>query len=184
MLNKLNLCLVMVSSSVIVSLLIYKIFYYRKILDEKNIQLIQFYLDTKFLGKNMEESLSISNPSFFCTNFLRKIKDYYNLEDVIIIDSINMIDGENNTRLRRDVIKYIQENADTILQTLHESKLTKYDFSNKNNNYEMYISRIVSKDEGDGLIVCVENAPTLLTKQERTSLENSINLLKNRLLYG
>ncbi len=165
-------------------LLVYKILYYRKLLNKKNIQLIQFYLDTKFLCQNMAESLTISNPAFFCTQLLHKIKEYYNLEDIIIIDSIKMINGENNTRLRSDVIEYIQKNADNIFQTLHEYELIKHNFSTNNKNYEMYISRIVSKDEGDGLIVCVENAPTLLTKQEKTSLENSINLLKNRLLYG
>ncbi|RTK92472.1 MAG: hypothetical protein EKK61_04300 [Rickettsiales bacterium] len=95
-----------------------------------------------------------------------------------------MITGENNTRLRSDVIKYIQKNADNILKNLDEYELIKYNFSTINKNYEIYISRIVSKEEGDGLIVCVENAPTLLTKQEKTSLENCLNLLKNRLLYG
>ncbi|MEA0971708.1 hypothetical protein Megvenef_01692 [Candidatus Megaera venefica] len=34
------------------------------------------------------------------------------------------------------------------------------------------------------LIICIEQAPALLTKQEKNSLENSINLLKTRLLYG
>lgn len=184
MFNNTNLFFVLILFLVITLCLILKIIYYKKLLDEKNIQLIQFYLDTKFLCKNMAESLSISNPAFFCTKLLRKIKEYYNLEDIIIIDSIKMITGENNTRLRRDVIKYVQENSDSIFFNLHEYELIKYNFSAGNKNYEMYISRIVSRDEGDGLIICVENAPTLLTKQEKTSLENSINLLKNRLLYG
>ena len=168
----------------IIILLIYKVLRYRQLLDKKNVQLIQFYLDTKFLWQSMAESLSISNPAFFCSKLLDKIKEYYNLEDVIIIDSIKMITGENNTRLRSDVIGYIQKNADNILHNLDEYTLIKYNFSTINKNYEIYISRIVSREEGDGLIVCVENAPTLLTTQEKTSLENIINLLKNRLLYG
>ncbi len=166
------------------SFLIHKIFYYKKLLDVKNVQLIQFYLDTKFLCKNMTESLSISNPDFFCTKLLKEIKEYYNLEDIIIIDSIKMLAGENNTLLRKDVISFIQKNSEYIFRNLHEYELIKHNFSTLNKNYAMYISRIVSKDEGDGLIICVENAPTLLTKQEKNSLENSINLLKNRLLYG
>ena len=48
----------------------------------------------------------------------------------------------------------------------------------------MYIASITPRDEGDGLIICIEQAPALLTKQEKNSLENSINLLKTRLLYG
>jgi len=41
----------------------------------------------------------------------------------------------------------------------------------------------MEKDEGNGMIVCIEDAPSLLTTQEKTSLENCINLLKTRLLY-
>lgn len=184
MFNNTSFYLFMIINFTIIVLLIYKILYYRKLLDKKNVQLIQFYLDTKFLCQNMAESLTIPNPAFFCSKLLQKIKEYYNLEDIIIIDSIKMITGENNTRLRSDVIKYIQKNADNILKNLDEYELIKYNFSTINKNYEIYISRIVSKEEGDGLIVCVENAPTLLTKQEKTSLENCLNLLKNRLLYG
>jgi hypothetical protein len=49
--------------------------------------------------------------------------------------------------------------------------------------YVLYLSRLMEKDEGDGLIVCVEKTPALLNKNEKISLENCINLLKTRLIY-
>ena len=41
----------------------------------------------------------------------------------------------------------------------------------------------MEKDAGDGVIICVENSPSLLNKNEAISLENCINLLKTRLVY-
>jgi hypothetical protein len=164
--------------------LTYKTLKYKKSTDEKNVQLIQFYLDTKFMCKCLVDSLNISDPISFCTSLMLEIKEYYNLEDIIIIDSIKMISGESNTALRNEIVKYIQDNFQTITAELHDYMLVKFNFEAKHKSHVIYISRILSKDEGDGLIVCVERSPSLLTKQEKRSLENSINLLKNRLLHG
>lgn len=168
----------------IIFFLITVIYKYKKQLSKKDIQLIQFYLDTKFLYKNLVKSISVSHTSEFCTELIDNIKEYYNLEDIIIIDTIKMISGENNTALRSDIIKYIQANFNKITSNIHEHDLTLFNYRMGNKTYEIYVSRIVCEDEGDGLIICVEHSPTLLTKQEKTSLETSINLLKTRLLHG
>ena len=60
----------------------YKIIGYKKMIDQKNIQLIQLYLDTKFICKGLIDSLRISDPSVFCKGLMGEIKDYYNLEDI------------------------------------------------------------------------------------------------------
>jgi len=164
-------------------LLFYKVINYKKILDKKNIQLIQFHLDTKFICKGLIDSLCISDSAAFCNALTKKIKEYYNLEDIIIIDSMSMIDGENNTALRSEVLNFIQKNIKQITRNLHDHKLTKVSINNAQMQYVLYLSRLMAKDEGDGLIVCVENSPALLNKNEKTSLENCINLLKTRLVY-
>lgn len=179
-----DLVLVWCSSSVFACLAVIKIFEYKKLLDEKNVQLIQFYLDGKFLYKNLVESISVASNSEFCIRLINNIKEYYNLEDVVIIDSIKMIDGENNTALRSEVIKCIQKNIVKINSATDWHRLGRFTCKSKIGDYVMYIASIASKDEGDGLIICVEQAPALLTKQEKISLENSINLLKTRLLHG
>jgi hypothetical protein len=167
----------------IVWVLITKIFTYKKLLDEKNIQIIQHYLDGKFLYKNLVNSISMSNASEFCIQLIKDVKEYHNLEDVIVIDSIIMLSGENNTLLRSAIIKYIQKNITRIRAAIEGHKLARFSCKIIDSTYIIYISSIASKNEGDGLIVCVEQAPSLLTKQEKHSLECSVNLLKTRLLH-
>ncbi len=161
----------------------YKIIGYKKMIDQKNIQLIQLYLDTKFICKGLIDSLRISDPSVFCKGLMGEIKDYYNLEDIIIIDSIKMVDGENNTVLRSEVIKFIQKNIKQISGDLNEHKLVKLSMSILEKKYVLYLSRLITTDEGNGLVACIEHAPSLLNTHERISLENCINLLKTRLIY-
>jgi hypothetical protein len=94
-----------------------------------------------------------------------------------------MIDGENNTATRSEIVNFLKTNINKITRNLHDHKLTKVSINNVKMDYVLYLSRLMGKDEGDGLIVCVENTPTLLNKNEKTSLENCINLLKTRLIY-
>ena len=164
-------------------LLLYKVVRYKKALDSKNVQLIQFHLDTKFLCKGLIDSLSISDSSIYCNSLIKRIKEYYNLEDIIIIDSLSMMAGENNTATRSEIVYFIQKNIQQITKNLHDHRLTKISIDNSQMQYVLYLSRLMEKDEGDGLIVCVEKTPALLNKNEKISLENCINLLKTRLIY-
>lgn len=167
----------------LVILLLYKVISYKKALDSKNVQLIQFHLDTKFLCKGLIDSISISDSATFCNLLIKRIKEYYNLEDIIIIDSLSMMDGENNTATRSEIVDFIQKNIKEITKNLHDHRLTKISIDNSQMQYVLYLSRLMEKDEGDGLIVCVEKTPALLNKNEKISLENCINLLKTRLIY-
>lgn len=159
-----------------------KFLWLKKSLDEKTVQLIQYCLDTKFLYNNLTDSLEETSSAAFCTKFIKKIKEYYNLEDVVIIDNVKMISEEKNTALRKDIIEYVQVNFEKMKPILHGHRLVKFTFSTSQKKYEMYITRLTSKEEGEGLVICIEYAPTLLSKQEKASLESNINLLKNRLL--
>jgi len=69
-------------------ILVASVLKYRKRLDEQNKKLIQFYLDAKFICKHLVESLTISDSSNFCNALLHEIKEYYNLDDILVVDSI------------------------------------------------------------------------------------------------
>ena len=69
----------------------YKIMRYKKEVDEKNMQLMQFYLDAKFINKALVDSLKLSHSINFCKDLIERIKDYYHLEEIIIIDSLTNI---------------------------------------------------------------------------------------------
>ncbi len=157
---------------------------YKKKLDEKNVSLIQFYLDTKFLCDSLVSSLQTSNSINFCSKMIHRLKDYYSLEDIIVVDSVQMILSENTTILRSKVLNFVENNLEKVMNRLQNHNLIKFYFISDNSSYELYISKIVSLEDSQGMIICIEKAPTLLSKQELESLESCINLLKNRLIFG
>lgn len=165
-------------------ILVIKISDYRRALEEKNIKLIQFYLDMQFVWKNMIDNLRTSDSVLFCSRLVEDIKSYYNLEDIIIIDSIKMINVQDNSILRSNVISFINKNLDNIVRSLNKKHFQIYYCNFDNNDYILYVSSITPDSSNDGVIVCTEFAPSLLNKNEITSLETSINLLKTRLIYS
>ena len=53
----------------------YKISRYQKEIDEKNMQLMQFYLDSRFINKSLVDSLKASHSINFCKDLIERIKD-------------------------------------------------------------------------------------------------------------
>lgn len=157
---------------------------YKKIIDKKNVELVKYYLDTKFICRNLLESLTISDSNKFCSQFMKKIMEYYYLDDIIIIDSLHITNIETQTVLRKDITTYIRDNIDLISFELDVNNLVKFLCNSGEKKFDIHISKMATGDDSSGFIVCVEKYPSLLVVQERNSLENSINLLKNRLFYN
>lgn len=77
--------------SMVVLYFLFKIvFDWKKGLDKKNLNLMQLYLELKFLYKNLILSTQTSSSENFCIELILAIKEYYNLEEVIVVDSIHM----------------------------------------------------------------------------------------------
>jgi len=164
-------------------MLVAAVFIYKKRLGDQNKKLIQFYLDAKFICKHLIECLTVSDSLAFCNVLIKEIKEYYNLQDILIIDSMDLLNGENNTKDRADIIEYIKTNIEGITSHIMEHHLLKISAVIGGKQKVLYVSHLMEKDDGSGMVVCIEDAPSLLTEQEKTSLENCINLLKTRLLY-
>lgn len=162
--------------------MIYKLFYRgKKLLEDKNLRLIQLYLDTKFISKIISDSLNISNPKEFCESVTSDIILYYNLEDIIITSS-EIVTKINSNSLRRDVIKFIKEHSEQIENLLRNKNFVKVKLESNSRKLQLYISaakEVISQ----GLIVCIENSPVLLSDNELSSMENCINLMKTRLVH-
>jgi hypothetical protein len=161
-----------------------RLYQYKKIIDKKNVELVKYYLDTKFICRNLLDSLTISDSNKFCAQFMKKIIEYYYLDDIIIIDSLHITNLEVQTVLRKDITSYIRENIALISFELSINNLVKFQFDSGGKKFSIHISKIATGDDTGGFVVCVEKYPSLLAVQERNSLENSINLLKNRLFYS
>ena len=162
----------------------YMLWVYKKNVEDKNVRLIQFYLDMKFIWKCLVDNLNISNTVEFCYKLMGDIKDYYSLDDIIVIDSLKIAKDEKKTPLRRGVIEFVNQNIPGISKLLRNESFFTLQFTFEDNDYTVYITSITPEIVNDGLAIAIETGPTLLSKNELISLENSINILKTRLMYS
>ncbi len=160
-----------------------KIFKWKKDIDKNNVQLMKLYLELKFLYKNLAESANISCSTSFCLNLIDAMKEYYNLSEVVVIDSISigLISNKMNL-LKKNVFQVAKENCKQIQQELKIKNMYKKVFKFNKKDYMLYIFKIAQDIESESFIVCVENSPSLLTKNELIGLENNVNLLRTRMM--
>lgn len=163
--------------------LVYIVISYSRQIDRKNQKLIQFYLDMQFINRAIINSLNETASEKFCKKMIDDIKLYFDLVDIVIIDSMQMVKYEKNTLLRSDIIDYIEGNIEDITKKLDSSKLCRKKIKLYNEIYNLFICPITPDLTNDGLIVCIEKDPSMLNPAEQSSLENSLNLLKTRLMY-
>lgn len=152
--NQLTICLILIVIG-IQFFTMFKINKYKKIIDEKNIKLVQFYLDTKFMYKGLINSLSIPESAKFCAELIGQIKDYYNLEELFIIDSLSMM-IPNNNKLKNEIAKAVKTDIDKSFyqSKLHSLKTSLINVGNK--EYILHISKLTPGEDSDGVIICVE----------------------------
>lgn len=163
---------------------LYQLYYYRSRFKKKDLQLIQYYLDIKFLHNILADNFLISNDKDFCMNGIAFAKEYFNLDEIIMIDSIkelSALDGEKDS-LKRSVIRYIAMHKEDFSDTLSESELLQLKTIIQNHDTNLYVSPFISDESSDGMIICVETSPSLLSEMEVATLTAFINLLKKRML--
>ena len=178
-LNNVNIvtCLV-----IIVGLVIMIIMKSIKYCDRKNQKLIQLYLELKFLHKNLnnlENSLTSLNFSF---ELIESIKEYYNLEEIIIFDSINMEFKTSRPKvLKKEIHDFLQKNFTRISKNFTTQEYIKNKIKVNGKEYVLYIFKLAYNS--DGFVVCVEDFPSLLTNYELLGLATNVALLKVNLLH-
>ena len=163
---------------------LYKVWCYRLMLKKKDIKLIQHYLDVKLLQDMLSDNLTITNDKAFCAHAISFITEYFNIDNVIIIDSLNETYGskfEDDAKYQ-EIIKYLKTHQQDFINTLSENELVSLEMNSKDCNLNLHISYFISDESSDGMIICVENTPSLLSKVEIATLTAIINLLKKRLL--
>lgn len=153
-------------------------------LDKKNLSLMQLYLELKFLCKNLADSVEVGSSENFCIELISSMKEYYNLEEIIIVDSIKMEFKSNRLRvLKKEIYNFLQDHSVAIKNDLKTEDFIVKEVEINNKKYILYITELSSSIHSNGFIICVENFPALLSKHEVLGLEGNINLLKTRLLY-
>ncbi|MFK7973634.1 MAG: hypothetical protein AB8B66_02050 [Rickettsiaceae bacterium] len=162
--------------------LVYIILKYKTLLNQKNVQLTQVYMGQHFIHQSLSESINTSDSKLFCNNLMMRIKEYYNLRDIILVDSIKNLSKNHILSLNNDIVEFIQNNLAEIevMSSLPDHGLTRIQGIYKNESYQFCITPDISLN---GLIICIENHGILWNKQDNEGLEGQLNLLKHRLNY-
>ena len=98
----------------------------------------------------------------------------------MIIDSITKINKNFTTKTN---IQFTKESIEPMVCKLSGHTIQEFKMQIMENEYILYMSKLSSEDQNDGIVIGVELAPSILNKNEKLGLENLINLLKYRLLY-
>lgn len=156
---------------------------WKKLVDKRNIQLMQLYLELKFLYKNLNSSVVSDSGEHFCRDLIQSIKEYYNLVELIIIDTIHLpFHTDTFNGLKQSVYNFLKDNIKEVSETLKFKKFSSITITIEKKEYVLYIFPLAPNTSDSGFIICLENSPTLLSQNELLGLENNINLLKTRLL--
>lgn len=163
---------------------LYKLYTYRVLLEEKNLKLIQFYLDMKFIWQCISQTLSNTSTMSACNKLIDSIKDYYSFEDLIVFGSNSFPCKEEGGVVRKDVMNYISQNKLRIKEFLKGHDFFIEDFWYQEINYNLYITSASNSSKIDnGFIIGIDRNQHTLSRNEMVCLENSINLLKLNMSY-
>jgi hypothetical protein len=153
-------------------------------MSKKNIMLLRLNLDMSFFAKVLKKNLDVADASIFCTHFIDDIKQYYNFEDLVVIDSINTFNNRLHDPLRAKMLSTLINNLSAIRKKLQSDQVVLREITLEDErSYTMYIFPIENDTGTDGFIVCLESLPSLLDNHEITTLTNAISLLRSKLLH-
>lgn len=166
------------------NLLIGVIFIRKNTFDRKNVKLIQLYLELKFLHKNINKSLEGFLAENFCAELRDSIKEYYNLEEIIIFDSVRMeLRTDGSRALKSAIQNFLQHNLNQLQESFRGRDFLSQKIGVNNKDYIIHICELAPEISYDSFIICVEQHPTLLTQNELLGLESNIKLLRTGLFY-
>jgi hypothetical protein len=173
---------VVIYTTIVLSVFVIVIYKINTYFDKKNKKLIQLYLELKFVHKNLSNLMGNFNSFETSINLIESIKEYYNLEDIVIFDSVNMEFKTSRPRvLKRELNVFLQKNLKRVSEKFktQECIIDKTEIDGK--KYIIYIFNLF--DNSSSFIVCVEDFPALIASHELLGLSINISLLKIKLLH-
>lgn len=140
-----------------VVVVITKIMKYEKTLKEKNLSIIQFYLDKKFLHNNLTKSFKTPRSKNYAEFFLENIKIYFKLDDIKVISKEELVQDEQLRLLFKDKLEelasfYLSEakkDITALYEVLHHKE------ANDKKEHRLYIflpSDQIKKQDAKNLI--------------------------------
>ncbi|MFY9590100.1 hypothetical protein [Rickettsia endosymbiont of Halotydeus destructor] len=170
--NILNLLLVSIFIFFI-AIGVVKLWRYEKILKEKNLRIIQFYLDKKFLLNHLVKNIEHFSPQKYAEEFLKNIKFYFNLEDIRIISQEELQKDKELSVLFKKELEDIILLSKKEITTLYHILSKESDSSNR-----LYIHLLSNKNQLNKKNLIYVKAPYIFNKDEKETLDIYIHLAK------
>ncbi len=159
-----------------------KLWRYEKILKEKDLKVIQFYLDKKFLHNQLTKNFEFPPSQNYILSFLENIKFYFKLDDIRIISQEELAEDKELSFL------FKQELEDSISSFLASTKkeITAFQVLNAetntdkpNSSHQLYVYLSKDKINQPNLknLIYVK-APYIFNKDERETMDIYLHLAK------
>jgi hypothetical protein len=150
---------------------------YQNKIKHKNTRLIQFYLDKKFINKIILTYLNSDKPQDkFCLELIESIKEYFCLDDIIIINNF----GLENTLLGKQIEDFVKDNYSQLkLQQEQSNNMISTTINITQGSFKLYLNRASNSHEPKSLIICALKEPPSLSTDDIHSLESATNLLRS-----
>ncbi|WP_200885856.1 hypothetical protein [Rickettsia felis] len=163
-----------------------KITMYKKTLKEKNLSIIQFYLDKKFLHNHLNKNLKSPRTENYANSFLENIKSYFKLDDIKVISQKELESDQELSSLFKEKLEEVaasfldetKKDITTLYEVLHANKE-----SQDQEEHRLYIyiyiylpPEQIKKQDAKKLIYV--KSPYKFTKEEIETLDIYIHLVQ------
>ncbi len=166
----------------LVVVVISKITRYKKTLKEKNLSIIQFYLDKKFLHNHLNKNLKSPRTENYANFFLENIKSYFKLDDIRVISQKELESDQELSSLFKEKLEEVaasfldetKKDITALYEVLHANKE-----SQDQEEHRLYIylpPDQIKKQDAKKLIYV--KSPYKFTKEEIETLDIYIHLVQ------
>jgi hypothetical protein len=159
----------------IIIILTIKLSSLKKELDDKNVRLIQFYLDKKFINKTIVNLAYYYKPGQSHLDLIENIKNYFQLEDVVVLTKDNTVFKTSCSNEQID--KFVHDNITQQGLNMQPLNIRYESLTTSQGQYQLYFYPYFMNNDINNVIICVKKEPSNLNKDEVSTLKDSLNLL-------
>ncbi|MFY9589303.1 hypothetical protein [Rickettsia endosymbiont of Halotydeus destructor] len=167
---------------IIFIVLVVKLREYAKELQEKHLKLMQFYLDRKLIYNIVTNGFKSESKRQYDFEFIRKIKEYFQLEEVRIIKYNSLKNDDNLAPIFKETLENIISNYSAEKNSDSDDSYIILDpVEIANHNYRLYIYFPCKKSAGknhDENIICIKKNINNFSNDEIFTLDTCIHIFK------
>ncbi len=174
-----SLMLGIIVTVIFVTILIVRLFILGKELRHKDLKLMQYYLDKKFLYNSITSGTNKLEIRTFQIDLIENIKIYFQLDEIIVIRHEEIASGlQENGSFKKQLYDCILTHYQQQPANAAQSIITSIEHNKNKYTIFMFFRPKEKERKKYEVIVCTKNAKEILSKDEIMTLDMLINLLR------